>query len=700
MDEGKVKVEQILIIGTPSKKRMLRAINEADYEKEDTARMGRLFGLIDANLGAGNAKIFDIIAEGISGYYNSHLEYDIAFDDLINFLNRRASQMFSDKNICGECAVTLGLLMDSKLIFCATSGITAYLLYSQGVKKIFPENKNESIDVNNKLFGYSLSGEILNNHIIYFCNNDFSSVINPYYLEKIIKSGGVEKTLQGVRDYLIGRDGDEQCAALLVHRERKSEKYADMPAASVKELLLQEQRTRDELSPSIINAVTNFLKEKHLLAEITRYGAKAAKKIFYFLKKMFFFFAFLLFNFFFIITNIRGKRKEKQHAVDARFRGIGAKIADFYKSLTAASKIILFSVICLALALSISIAYGLRQQKIKNLKLNYKEKIETAEKLYNDAEADILFQQKNSATKKLGDALKILATLPQAIRDASYSQLHSKIKNNYYKVQNISEINSPVLLADFSSEKNTQIFPPLYLGKDILGVSTLAELITIDIENQNIKKTALAVKGLDEGLAYYYQPKALLYTVKNGNAVQEVNPWSLISSLKEIVLGPDETIKNFVIYNDTLYALSPLQKYFSIWKHNPSLSGFGKPALWATDNLPEGNAPISLAVRSNVYILFSKNMVNKYYHGQKVAWKYSAENIASDDINYFKIINDENLKNIYLLDKKRVSVISEEGDFLAHYLLPASINITDAAIDEASKTIYVLDSKKIYTFSY
>lgn len=699
MENYKINIDQILIIGAPSKKRMLRIINEDNYEQKDTLRMGRLFCLIDANLGGGNAKIFDILNEGINRYYHNHLEYDVAFDDLISFLNRRASQMFPDKNINDSCSIAVGLLKDSKLIFCATGGILVYFLYPQGVKKIFPENKNESIDVNNKLFGYSLSGEILKNHIIYFCNHDFSGIINPYYLEKIIKSGGVKKTLQGVKDYLIGRDASEQCAALFIHRPPEGEKYANMPAASITELFLQEQKTSEGLSPSLISAVSRFFKKESLVKNILKYGAVVSKKIFYFLKRALFFSAFLSFNFFFIITNIRGKRKEKQRVVSTRFKSIGMEIADFYKSLTAISKMILFSIICLSILLSVSVAYGLRQQKIKKLKLSYQETIETAEKLYNDAEADILFQQKNSAIKKLGSALKILAAMPREIRDTSYNQLQLKIKDNYHKVQNILEISSPVLIADFSLEKDTQIFPPLYLEKDNINISSQNELINVDIKNQNIKKTALA-RGLDEGPVYYYPPATLLYIIKKNNTIQEINSAQLMSSLKEIVLGPDETIKNFSVYNGALYTLSPSQKYFSIWKHNPSLVGFGKPTLWVTDNSPVSAAPLSLAVDNNVYVLFSGNQIYKYYHGQRTAWKYSADSVSGGDTDYFKIINDENLKNIYLLDKKRISVISEEGEFLAHYLLPFAKDIRDAAIDETSSTIYVLDGKKIYAFSY
>jgi hypothetical protein len=53
-----------------------------------------------------------------------------------------------------------------------------------------------------------------------------------------------------------------------------------------------------------------------------------------------------------------------------------------------------------------------------------------------------------------------------------------------------------------------------------------------------------------------------------------------------------------------------------------------------------------------------------------------------------------------LLDKKRISVISKDGEFLAHYILPVNSDIRDAVIDEASKTIYILSGQKIYAFSY
>ncbi len=671
-----------------------------DYENRDTIKMGCIFGLLDVDLGQQNTKFFDIINEGIDRYYNSSAEYDAAFDDLINFLNREVLRAFDGKNLKEKCSIALGVQKNSHVLFCAAGDISAYLVYLQDVKKIFPES-NETIDINNKLFSYSLGGEVLKNYALYFCNSDFSSLVNPYYFQKAAAANGSRKTVGAVKDYLLQTETDKNCGAVFVYYD-SLEKEGDLPAASIAALFRNEQKVAENLSPSLINSVSRAFKERPLLAQAVKYIGKGVKKFFHAIKKMIFFSAFLLFNFFFIITNARGKRKEKQTVVNTRVKRIGFKIFDFYRALTAISKIILVSLIVLTLILSGAIAYNIRTEKLKNLKIGYKEKFDTAEKLYNDADMDIILQQKNSAAKKLKDAMKELAAVPDAIRDNSYNTLLSNIKNSLFKVQNISEINSPMLIADFSTEKNIQTFPPIYLYNGNINVLSADSLLMADIKNQTIKKTALNIGGADTAQVYYYpsSAKPMLLSVKNGNIVQEVDPQAANSNLKEIILGPNETIKKFSVYNDSLYALSPVEKHFSIWKHNPSLSGFGKPTLWATDNPPEGAAPVSFAVDSNLYLLFSNNNIFKYFQGRKVDWKYNMDGIAGDDINYFKIITDENHKYAYLLDKKRISVISKDGEFLAHFILPANSGIRDAAIDEVSKTIYILDGQKIYAFSY
>ncbi len=698
MNGTKVIIDHALVIGNPSKRRMLRIVWEADYKNKNTEKMGHIFGLLDIDLGQQNEKIFDIINEGIERYYKSFAEYDTAFDELIIFLNREVPRVFDEKNL-KKCNIALGIQKNSNVLFCAAGDISAYLIYPGDVKKIFPEH-NATIDVNNKLFSYSLSGEILKNYTLYFCNSDFSSMINPYYFQKAVAATGPRKTIGAVKDYLIRMETNKSCAAAFVYYD-SSEKDENLTTDSIASLFHNEQKVEESLFPSLINTVSRALKEGSLLTQILRCAASGLKKFFYVIKKIIFFAAFLIFNFFFILTNARGKRKEKQVAVNARFKRVIYKIFDFYRSLTIISKIIMILLVVLTVVLTATIAYNIRLEKLKNLKISYKEKINMAEKLYNEADADVIFQQKNSAAKKLKSAMKELAAVPDAIRDDSYVKLLNKIKTALFKTQNISEINSPVLIADFSSEKNIQIFPPIYLYNGSVNALSADNLFMADIKNQTVKKTIINIGGAEAGMVYYNpSAKPALLGIKNGNIIQEVDPQALSSSIKEIILSPNEIIKKFCVYNDSLYALSPVEKHFSIWKHNPSLAGFGKPVLWATDNPPEGAAPVSLAVDSNLYLLFSNNEIYKYLRGRKTDWKYSADGIADDNISYFKIITDEYHKYAYLVDKKRISVISKDGEFLAHYIFPDASDIRDAAIDEASKTIYILDGSKIYAFSF
>lgn len=701
-DDNKIKIGMghILITKASLKRRVLRIINDLDYAKENIDRMGYVFGLLDLDLGSQNAKIFDAVSEAVNGYYQNPMDYDVAFDDFINVLNRRIRQIVGEKNIAPDCNIALGVLKDTKMLFCAAGNICAYLHYPQGVKKIFPEMSGEPIDINKKLFPYSLSGELLKNYLVYFCNQGFNGVVNPYFFDGAIKSNGAEKAIEAVKDYLLKQEAGEHYAAFYIYHNLEGAKNFASDALSITDLFRKEQKIAEELSPSLINSAKYFLKEKPLLAYLLKCNGLFFKKMLALIKKAFFFLAFFLFNFFFVITNIRGKRKEKQRVLDARFRRIGYKLFDFYKSLTAVSKIILLSCIILTLVLSGTIAYSLYAQKIKNLKLGYKEKIVAVERLYTEAETGLIFQQKNDAALKLKEAAEILEAAPKEIRDNDYKTLAQKIKTQLYEIQNISEINSPVILADFSSEKNTQVFPPFYLDKNQIYSFSKNELISIDAKNQTIRRNNFTIRGLPGGLALYYAPKGLIYSIENGSAVQEASPTLLTSNLKEVVLNSNEAIKFFALYNDAMYALSVVEKHFSIWKHGPSLSGFGKPTLWITDNPPEGSLPVSLAVDSNLYVLFSNNQINKYYHGQKSAWKYYAGNVPGKDVAYHKIIANENYKYIYLLDKKWVSIVSKDGEFLAHYYLPEIESIRDGAIDEVSKTIYLLGEKKIYAFSY
>ncbi|MBU1179433.1 hypothetical protein KJ885_00645 [Patescibacteria group bacterium] len=705
MSKNRVEIKNITLVKQSSKRRMLRIISETDYPVENPKKLDIIFGMIDINLGqVQNAKIFNIITEGIGRYYKNSLEYDIAFDDMVNFLNRRASQFLPEKSLREGCDIIMGVLKDENLLFCANGEVYAYLIHPQGINKIFPEEKENTLDVSDKLFSFSLNGKLSKGCVLYFCNADFNATTNPYRLGKLIKEHNPKEIIANINDALLrqesarsamsSRPNGQQYNALFLYNAF-NKNTAEKASASIEKLFDNEQKITENLSPSILNIMRKSLKKGSILSYLLKYFIVFLKKFFYFLK----FILSLLVNTFFILTNLRGKRQEKQVAVNSRFRNIWFKVTDFYRSLTAISKIILVGLVALVIFLSTAAGYSMHIQKIKQLKLSYQVKLQTAEELYNEADADLLFQEKNVAVKKLKNALSALWEVPAQIHDKEYNGLFNKIKERLYKIQNISEIASPVLIADFSLEENTNIYPPLFLENGAVNALSQSEIINIDSAGQTIKRNKFTIKGLERGPYYYDNDKKIIYSFENSKILQATNPDTLTSEIKEVVLHSDEEIKKFALYGEKMYALSEAPKHFSIWSHNPSLSGFGKPTLWATDNLPENTQALSLAIDGSLYVLFSDNQIFKFYRGNKAKWSYDAESIDKDVV-YFKLLTNEGLKYIYLAGQKRISVLSKDGDFLAHFVLPSLSDIKDIVVDESARTIYVLNGEKIYAFSF
>ncbi|MBU4421939.1 hypothetical protein L6259_01195 [Candidatus Parcubacteria bacterium] len=693
----KVTIENITLVKQPSKKRMSHLISANDYEGANTARLGYLFGFLDVSAGqAYNTRLFDIINEGIDRYYMSDLDFDTAFDDTINFLNRRINQSIPYKLSQESCSVVIGVLKDNQILFCAGGDVHAYLFYVKNTKKIYPD-ESAPLDVSNKLFSYSLNGEILKHQFIYFCNSDFNDIINPYQLGTAALSVGIKKIVEIIKDNLMERKDELSYNALFLFSDPE-EIEKESSHESLEKLFKTEQETLEHLSPSILNIIKKRGKEKTAFTIVLNYLFAFSKQILKVLKNIILFLAFLFFNSFFIITNARGKRKERQLMVNSHAKSVWLKITDYYSALTGISKAALFGLVSILILLSVAVSYNLHIQQIKELKMSYQQKIDVAVALYDQANADVLYQEKNIAVKKLKTALLSLDEVPAEIHDAEYNTLYSNIRKRFYEIQNISEISSPVLIADFSMEENSNILSPLYIIGGRIGVQSESQIISIDVTSQDIKRTNFVVSGLQNSYYYNYGKKDL-YALQNPKIIQKVNLESLSSELKEVALHENETISQFALYNDRLYALTDSPKYFSIWRHNPSLDGFGKPALWATANIEDGFKVLSMAIDGNVFVLLSNNDVLKFYRGNKAEWSYDVESIE-EGVSYKIIITSDELSNIYLLGNDRVSIVSKGGDFLGHYLLPTLGNMQSIAVNETTKTIYILDSERIYAFSY
>jgi len=699
MKKMDLKIENILIVKNPSKKSLVRTVWKKDYEGYDTDRFGDIFGILDLNLGSNdNNKFFDILNEGIKRYYKSALEYDTAFDDFINFLNRRIEQLINNKNLHSESNVLLGVIKDNHLLFCATGGIYAYFIHPQGVKKLYPE-ETSPINVTNKLFTYSLNGVVSEKQTVYFSNHNLNEKINPFFLEKALKEHGANNVIEGIKDSILKNEEEGSYTAFFFYMEDKKDvRETEEGHLGVLELLNKQEDVQNNFTPSILKNFKNLLKQKSIISFILKYLYIFFQKVYSILKKLFLLIIFLIVNAFFVITNIKGKRKEKSGIITDRFRNTGVRIKDIYRAFTTTSKLIFLGILVTALALGGLISYNIHTQKIKELKLAHLEKITLAENSLNEADSHLLFNEKNIAIKKLKEGLLALEDVPQEIRDDSYNILFSKLKKRLYEIQNISEITSMVVIADFSLDTDFSPTSPLLLESGELKILSKDSVATVKTTGQNLEKRAFTISGLDTQLNYYYTDKKILYSTENQSTLQASNVNNYTSDVKEIDLHPNENLQGFTVFDDKLYVASSDKKQFSIWKHNTSLTGFGRPTLSVNDNMPIDGLIKGVRIDGNIYVLFSNNQIYKYYKGLREDWPYSPESIPGNE-EYFKMETGDKYSYIYLLSKHQVSILSKNGEFLAHMLFPNLKEIKDFAIDEKNKTIYLLSDKKIYAFS-
>jgi hypothetical protein len=692
MQKMNTKLESVILIKSPNRKKMIKIIREDGRQSKETARLGILFGVIDTDLEpAKNSELLNTLSQAVERYYKSQKEYDAAFDDFMRLLNASVT------DTAGICAA-FGVLRERDLIFSSHGAIFAYLVSPKGVKKILPEEAGgEGPSQENNFFSHSLSGELLENYTLYFCNEEFSGAVGYQYLGSFIKKYGAEEALDSLKDNIFKIQGLSQSAALFIYR--LAEKSADIkPAESILELLQSADATQNRLSPSVIKSVEYFLQKKSLPAVILAAAAKYLKIIIKIVLISLRSAAIIILNLFFIATNLRSKREEKIQAIKKIFTDAGKTAKNSFFALSLASKAALIGSILLAILLAGGITYAVQTKKTAEFRAAYTEKMSLAAKLSDEAESSMLFKDKKTAVTKLREAIATMNAVPEKVRDAAYKKRYAELSEKIQKIQNIAEVSSPIVLADFSADEKIALFPPLYIFNSEIVTASENDIIKIDIKSANVKWNPLKIKRWN-GLTSYYSPQKTLYSFDSRSMMQAINLSNLVSELKEIVLQTNEDPKDFAVYNDKAYILSYDAKQFYVWKHNPSITGFGRPTLWTGDGLRENSTPLSFAIDGSLYLLYSDNTLLKYYRGQKAGWNYSVSDIP-EGLRYFRVMTGDEYNNIYLTAKNGVSILSKNGDFLGHIIFPSVGEIKDIATDEKTKTLYILAGQKIYAVAY
>jgi hypothetical protein len=135
----------------------------------------------------------------------------------------------------------------------------------------------------------------------------------------------------------------------------------------------------------------------------------------------------------------------------------------------------------------------------------------------------------------------------------------------------------------------------------------------------------------------------------------------------------------------------------TIWKYVRTDKGFSSPSRYLKAESLDFKDSVSLGIDGSVWLLFSDGTIIKFTRGVRDAFLVSG--LDKEFKEPEKIYTDENLDNLYILDRKntRVVVISKDtGEYQAQYIWPGIAGAIDIFASEEEGKILLLTGERIY----
>lgn len=222
-------------------------------------------------------------------------------------------------------------------------------------------------------------------------------------------------------------------------------------------------------------------------------------------------------------------------------------------------------------------------------------------------------------------------------------------------------------------------------------------LFFLDAPNGRIDSLDIA-KKLGKNIAINETLKNVNFlTINNGElyVANKDNLFLIKNNLVELKTTFDSNTINLTdikFWNGAIYLLDSSNS--AIWKLTPNSTGFGVPQSWIkNDGKLEANAT-SLAINSNIFVLYQNGQVTSYTSGVKQDFKLVQQEASSqaNSLNLtlssgiFAFIDNQNLIYVY----KKTGELQSKYNF-------DKLKITDIVIDDKNGFIYVLcTDQKIY----
>lgn len=476
-----------------------------------------------------------------------------------------------------------------------------------------------------------------------------------------------------------------------INEQEGEEKYSEKmkPISATTEIKKTDERTTEPLE------IQEEKSRGDIILSLGKILVAGVQGILFFFVAIFRFFRNIFVTLFYLITN----RHEQRGPVLRNFRLVWRSKMDFIRHLPLLSKI-LFSIALLSLIGFVGSAGYLRIEKKQQAVVQNNTNLMTAiEEKKNAAEASLLYNDTERAFNLVQEANMYIAQLPTGTPEdqQKVNQLKAELEATVSKLQKMTVVNAELIVDLTTKNPTAQAEYMIKLNNTlIINGSKDTNLYTLSLDTKEVATQLHDTLPPLSGSAVTKEQDKIVF-IAGTNGAAEFTTKTKALSPKDISFPLENVqLKSLTLYNRRLYALDTGNN--QIFKHNQTLTGYDKGALWITDTNADIKNAVSITIDGDVYVLKVNGSIVKLSSGKLAPFETSG--IIPGLTAASTVWTSSDAAFIYILEPitKRIVVITKEGKFEKQFTSPQWTAPSSFVVDEKAKKMYVLDGNKVYAF--
>lgn len=348
--------------------------------------------------------------------------------------------------------------------------------------------------------------------------------------------------------------------------------------------------------------------------------------------------------------------------------------------------------ITLIALLFIASLFMVNQKKEKQAELvNTQEIIKNINDKINSSEAALIYKDEAQAQKILDQAKNLLASLPQKTDEQRYEhqKLAETINQRINQIYHITPIENPKQI--ISLEELIGISSNILAAKNSLYFASGKAIYKINPEEKTKTKVA-DISSQIHKIINFDKNNLLLYN--NQNKIFIFDTTNNTSRSLSFELPKDtSSIQTVALYSKKLYAADNVNN--QIYKYTYSASGFANPTSWLKEEAEISNIQ-SISVDGNIWIASDNGQILKFFKGKKEV--FSLSGVFEQITGNTKILTDENLSNLYILDieNNKIIIANKQGGVTKNLIGENIGKILSVYPNSDENLLYIMTEKNIF----